>query len=199
MNTRKTEVMHRLVNEASPVAQTVIRGSCIREVQDFTYLGSIISSNCTLDREINSRISKSSGAFGQLKDRVYLNRNIKLSTKVKVYHAIVVSILLYGSETWTIYSKQLKMLNKFHLRCLRKMLNISWQDKVPNNEVLSRCNCKSMYSTVAERTLRWAGHMQRMSDERLPNVVFYSELTEGTRSVGRPKKRYKEPVIFSPK
>ena len=72
------------------------------------------------------------------------------------------------------------------------MLNITWQDKVPNNDVLSRCSCKSMYSIVAERTLRWAGHMQRMPAERLPKAVFYSELVEGTRPVGRPRKRYKD-------
>ena len=192
MNTSKTEVMHRVAGEASPEALTVIRGSNIREVQEFTYLGSIISSNCTLDREISNRMSRASAAFGQLKDRVYLNRNLKLATKIKVYHAIVISILLYGCETWTVYSKQLKLLNTFHLRCLRKMLNITWQDKVPNNDVLSRCNCKSMYSIVAERTLRWAGLMQRMPAEMLPKAVFYSELVEGTRPVGRPRKRYKD-------
>ena len=70
------------------------------------------------------------------------------------------------------------------------MLHITWDDKVPNNEVLSRCGCDSMYTTVAERTLRWAGHMQRMPEERLPKAVFYSELAEGARPVGRPKKRY---------
>ena len=192
MNTRKTEVMHRIEGEAGPQVQTVIRGNTIGEVKDFTYLGSIISSDCTLDREINNRISKASAAFGQLKDRVYLNRNLKLATKIKVYHAIVISILLYGSETWTIYSKQLRLLNSFHLRCLRKILNISWLDKVPNNDVLTRCGCNSMYSIIAERTLRWAGHMQRMPAERLPKAVFYSELAEGTRSIGRPKKRYKD-------
>ena len=65
-------------------------------------------------------------------------------------------------------------------------------DRGPNNDVLSRCNCNSMYSIVAERTLRWAGHMLKMPAERLPKAVFYSELAEGTRSVGRPKKRYKD-------
>ena len=92
-------MMHREENEPGPVVQTVIRGSTIGEVQDFTYLGSIISSYCTLDREISYRIRKASAAFGQLKDRVYLNRNLKLATKINVYNAIVVSTLLYGSET----------------------------------------------------------------------------------------------------
>ena len=191
MNTDKTEVMHKQHNadNAQPIS---IRNNVLNEAQDFTYLGSIISNNCTLDREINNRISRASAAFGQLSVRVYLNRNLKLSTKIKVYQAIVISILLYGSETWTLYSKQLKLLNTFHLRCLRRILRITWRDRVPNNVVLSRCGCNSIHSIVAERMLRWAGHMQRMPDERLPKAVFYSEMAEGTRPVGRPKKRYKD-------
>ena len=190
MNTNKTEVMHRTLSGEE--GQIVIRNEALSVVKDFTYLGSIISNSCDLDRELNNRLCKASAAFGQLKDRVYLNRNLKLSTKIRVYHAIVVSILLYGCETWTIYSKQLKALNVFHLRCLRRMLHITWKDKVPSNEVLSRCGCHSMYTIVAEKTLRWAGHLQRMPEERLPKAVFYSELAEGTRPVGRPKKRYKD-------
>ena len=142
-----------------------------------------------LDREINNRISKASAAFGQLKDRVYLNRNLKLATQMKVYNATMISTRLYGSETWTIYSNQRKLLNSFHLRCLRQILNISWQNKVPNNDVLSGCSCNSIYSIIAESTLRWAGHMQRMPAERLPKALFYPELVEGTRSAGRPNKR----------
>ena len=105
---------------------------------------------------------------------------------------LVISTLLYGSETWTICSKQLMLLSSFHLRCLCKILNISCQCKVPINDVLSRRSCNSMYSIIVERTLRWAGHMQKLPAERLQIVVFYSELTEGTPSIGRPKKRCKE-------
>ena len=192
MNTDKTEVLHRRTDNA-PAAQTIsIRGNTLKEVQDFTYLGSIISNNCSLDREINNRISRASAAFGQLTERVYLNRNLKLPTKIRVYQAIVLSILLYGSESWTLYSKQLNKLNAFHMRCLRRMLHITWQDKIPNNEVLTRCSCSTIHSVVAERTLRWAGHVQRMPEERLPKAIFYSELADGRRSIGRPKKRYKD-------
>ena len=192
MNTGKTEVLHRLTDDSTAAQPISIRGSTLKEVPDFAYLGSIISNNCSIDREINNRISRASAAFGQLTGRVYLNRNLKLSTKIRVYQAIVLSILLYGSETWTLYSKQLNRLNAFHLRCLRRMLHITWQDKVPNNVVLTRCDCNTIHSVVAERTLRWAGHVQRMPEERLPKAIFYSELEEGRRPIGRPKKRYKD-------
>ena len=67
-------------------------------------------------------------------------------------------------------------------------MKISRKNKVPNNNVLSRCSCNLKTSIVAERTIRWAGHLQKMPAERLPKTVFDSELAEGTRSVGRPRK-----------
>ena len=52
----------------------------LKEVRDFNYLASTISSNCTLGREQNTRISKAA-AFGQLKDKVYLRGKMKLKAK----------------------------------------------------------------------------------------------------------------------
>ena len=191
MNKTKTEVMHRAGTPSNTQAVS-IDGTLLPTTVGFTYLGSIISNNCSIEREINNRISKASAAFGQLKDRVYLNRNLKLKTKIKVYEAIVLSILLYSSETWTPYASQLRTLNKFHLRCLRKMLGLTWRDKVPNNDVLSRCQSRHIHSMIAQKTLRWAGHVERMEPNRLPRMILHSELAQGQRPVGRPKKRYKD-------
>ena len=130
--------MRKKVDDASTSPQITVQGNILKEVQDFTYLGSIISASCTLDRELNNRINKASAAFGQLKEKVYLNRNLKIGTKIRVYQAIVISVLLYGAETWTLYSKQLNLLDKFHMQCLRRMLGLTWRDRVTNNEVLVR-------------------------------------------------------------
>ena len=67
---------------------------------------------------------------------------------MNVYEAIVISILLYGSETWTPYASQVQVLKKFHLQCLRKMLKITWRDKVTNNEVLSRWGSTQNHSIL---------------------------------------------------
>ena len=190
MNKEKTEVMHRPTAHEQPAV--IIDGTQLPVATDFTYLGSIISNSGSIDREINHRISRASAAFGCLKDRVYLNRHLKLGTKIKVYNAIVISTLLYGSETWPPHSTHLKILNKFHLQCLRKMLRITWRDKITNNEVLTRCGSSHIHSIMAQRTLRWAGHVERMSSDRLPKTVFYAELATGRRPIGRPKKRFKD-------
>ncbi|PIK50910.1 putative cytohesin-3-like [Apostichopus japonicus] len=72
--------------------------------------------------------------------------NLTLNTKMKVYQACVLSTLLYGSETWTTHAKHQKKLNVFHMRCLRKILGITWEDKVTNSEVLSKAKLSSIFA-----------------------------------------------------
>ena len=72
---------------------------------------------------------------------------------------ILQELLLYGSESWTLYTRQERRLNTFHLCCLRRILGISWQDHIPNNEVLARAGTLSMYALLTKRRLRWLGHV----------------------------------------
>ena len=88
--------------------------------------------------------------------------------------------------------RQERRLNSFHLRCLRRILGISWQDRVPNKDVLERAGIPSMFAMLSQRRLRWLGHILRMEDGRLPKDVLYDELTSGSRPVGRPMLRYKD-------
>ena len=60
---------------------------------------------------------------------VWERRGISLETKLKVYQAVVLTTLLYSSETWTVYRRHKKILNHFHFRCLRSLLHNPWQDK----------------------------------------------------------------------
>ncbi|XP_076047199.1 uncharacterized protein LOC143028697 [Oratosquilla oratoria] len=69
---------------------------------------STISNDGSLEKEISARICKASQALGRLITRVLNQRNVKLSTKLKVYRAVVLTSLLYGCESWTPYSQHLK-------------------------------------------------------------------------------------------
>ena len=109
-----------------------------------------------------------------------------------MYHAVVLPSLLYGSETWTVYARHLQRLESFHMRCLRQILHVKWQDKVPNTDVLQRADSMSIRSMLMESQLRWSGHVARMPDYRLPKRVFFGELDSGKRSRGRPRLRYKD-------
>ena len=64
---------------------------------------------------------------------------------------------MYDSETWTAHARQEKRLNSFHLRSIRRILGIPWQDRVSNTEVLSRANLPSIFTLLRQRRLRCWG------------------------------------------
>ena len=161
-------------------------------VSHFTYLGSTISSNILLDTEIDKRIGKAAITFARLSSRVWENEKLTIKTKMAVYNACLVSTLLYGNEIWTTYARQERRLNSFHMRYLRRILGISWEDKVPNTEVLSRANLPTMFTLLRQRRLRWLGHVCRMEDGRIPKDLLYGELAAGKRNTGRPQLRFKD-------
>ena len=97
----------------------------------FTYRGSTLSLNATIDDEVNVRIAKASATFGRLHTNVWNRRGISLQTKLKVYRAIGLPMLLCTCKTWTVYQLHARKLNHFHTTCLRKLLHIKWQDRIP--------------------------------------------------------------------
>nr|KAG5686812.1 hypothetical protein BaRGS_032029 [Batillaria attramentaria] len=161
-------------------------------VDSFTYLGSTISSSLTLDTEISTRIGKAAAVMAKLSKRVWSNSQLTENTKLRVYKACILSTLLYGSESWTTYASQEKRLNTFHLRCLRRLLHIKWQDRVTNIEVLQRAGIPSLFSLLSQRRLKWLGHVRRMEPGRIPKDMLYGELREGSRPTGRPQLRFKD-------
>ena len=107
------------------------------------YLGSTITDNLSIDSELNKRIGKAAVTLSMLTKRVWSNNKLSDHTKVNVYKACVISTLLYGSESWTMRAHQEKRLNVFHMRCLRHILGITWQDKVTNKVVLEKAGIPS--------------------------------------------------------
>ena len=150
-----------------------------------------------IDDEVSARIAKASAAFGRLRGSIWDRSGIRLDTKLKVYRSVVLPTLLYTCETWTVCQRHAKRLNHFHTSCLRKLLKIKRQDRIPNTEVLKRAGMQSIHTLLKLAQLRWTGHVTRMPDERLPKKILYGELQVGKRSHGGQKKRYKDTLKTS--
>ena len=193
ISTKKTEVLHQPAPAAPYIEPHItVNGQRLAVADKFVYLGSTLSRSANIDEEVAYRIARASTAFGRLKDKVWERRGLSLDTKLKVYRAVVLPSLLYACEAWTVYSRHAKQLNAFHMRCLRTLLRVKWQDRVPDTEVLQRAEMESIHAILLRFQLRWAGHVRRMDDCRLPKRLLYGELSTGKRSRGRPKKRYKD-------
>ena len=185
---KKTNVSDQDVSQAPSIK---IDHHTLDVVEEFTHLGSTISMNLCLDTEINKRIGKASATVAKLTQRVWKNSLLTQKAKVRVYQACILSTLLYGSETWTTYMRQERRLNIFYMRYLRRILDIKWQDHIPNSNILTRTGVPSMYCPQGQRRLRWLGHVRRMEDGRIPKDVFYGQLASGSRRVGRSALRFK--------
>ena len=150
-------------------------GSPIELVQDFKYLGGYTDSGY----DMNTCIGQAWSTLNSL-DRVW-KASIKKETKLKVLKASVETILLYGSDSWSLNVALSKKFDGSYTKMLRTIYNISWRDHITN---------KSMYghlphiSTVVKR--RWlalAGHVSR-HNEPAGLVLLWSP--EVKRRVGRP-------------
>ena len=172
----------------------LVQGKRLEVVDSFVYLGSTISKDGTLDAEIHQRIAKASVAFGKLEKRVWSDHGITIKTKLCVYDATVVTALLYGSETWTTYRRHIKLLERFHQQSLRRILNIKWISNTPDTIVLEKAGSSSIEKRIILDQMRWAGHIVRMEDCRLPKRLFCGELKRGKRPQHKPRKRFKDVI-----
>ncbi|KAK2191682.1 hypothetical protein NP493_48g07109 [Ridgeia piscesae] len=81
----------------------------------------------------------------------------------------------------------------FMMRHLRSIMRITWIDKMTNKEILKRSGLPSMEDPI-RKNLRWTGHLMKMSPDRLPKQVLYSQLSSGHRKRGCPHLRFKDTI-----
>ena len=174
---KKTNVMAQDVEQPPRIS---VNGSMLDVVHEFTYLGSTVRDDLSMDTEISRRIGKAASTFARLSKRVWENKKLTTHTKAAVYRECVLSILLCGSESWTLYSGQERRLNTFHMRNPRRILDIKWSDHVTNTDLLAGMGLPSMYTLLQQRRLRWLGHVHRMSDGRIPKDLLYGQLAAGS-------------------
>ena len=90
--TKKTKVMYQPApGKPYQEPHITVKGQNLQAVDNFTYLGSTLSKVVHIDTEVNNRIAKASVTFGRLRENVWERIAIRLSTKLKVYHAVVLT------------------------------------------------------------------------------------------------------------
>ena len=101
---------------------------------------------------------------------------------------------VYGSEAWVRSASLIQKLNVFEMDSLRKMCGVRRMDRIRNDEIRRRCECKQRLSERADRAmLRWYGHLERMEEERMVKQLYEASVN-GVRPRGRPRKRWKDGV-----
>ena len=191
INTDKTKIMTN--NPAGFSQEVVLHGKALEQVKNFKYLGAIVAVGGSKP-EICARIAQASAALAKLK-QIWTSSNISLAHKMKLANSLVVSIFLYGCESWTLNAALEKKINAFEMKVFRRLLNISWRDYITNDEVRGRLADllpeDNLLTTIKKRKLRWYGHVTR--SEGL-SKTFLQGTVPGTRGQGRPKKSWTDNV-----
>jgi hypothetical protein len=157
----------KIVAFSAPSGRITIRGAVIEFVDEFRYLGCLITSDLSWDREVAARISSARKNWHRDKCSVFLNTRLPLQTRVRHFHVTVLVALLYGAEVWTMTKTQTQQLAAVYHCFLRQMLRIHWWQYVSNARVLAIARLPPFERPVASRTLRWLGHLTRMDGARL--------------------------------
>jgi len=111
------------VGEGDPPSTILIDGVPVEGIDEFIHLGSKQSSNGYSRLDVLRRIGLACSVMNSLQ-RVWKCSCLNINTKVHLYQALVMSVLLYGTETWTLLAADMKTLESFHMRCQRQILDI---------------------------------------------------------------------------
>ncbi len=189
ISSKKTKVMV-IGTDSSSLEPCIVSSSKLDYVDCFTYLGSDVFSDCDVHKEVTRRLGKAFQSFSSLMTPLWKRREVSVQTKLRICNAVALSTLLYGAETWALTANDLRRLEAFYMYCLRRILRLSWMSRVTNIDVRNRCQVPTLEAILRQRRLRWLGHVQRMSDQRLPKALLWGRLPKCKRRQGGQKKRW---------
>jgi len=135
--------------------------------------------------DLTRRIGLACAVMTSLK-RIWSDKRLTLDTKLRIYQTLVLSVLLYAADTWTLLSADVRTLDAFHQKCLRQPLGIRWYDRVWNYEVLQRTGLTSLSRLLSRRRISVFGHVAQLDDVTPANVALWLHINV---SLNRPPDR----------
>ena len=126
------------------------------------------------------------------------SRLLSKNLKIKIYKTIILPVVLYGCETWSLTLREESRLTVFENRILRRIFgtkrveNGEWR-RLHNEELYSLYRSPHIVRVIQSRRLRWAGHVARMEEGRSAFKILTGKPT-GKRPLGRPRRRWEDNI-----
>ena len=127
------------------------------------------------------------------------SRLLSKNLKFKISRTIILPVVLYGCETWSLTSREERRLWLFDNRVLSRVfwpkrdeITGEWR-KLHNEELRDLYSLPNIVRVVKSRRMRWAWHVARMGEERCVHRVSVGK-PEGKRPLGRPRRRWEENI-----
>jgi Reverse transcriptase (RNA-dependent DNA polymerase) len=191
INAEKTEYMAFNIPEAED-GDVLLGNHKLKRVNDFRYLGSLMQST---EADFERRKGLAYGAWTSMA-KIWKATHVPLKLKVNIFDASVVSILLYGCESWIVTPKIEQKINVVATNCYRNMLNIKRSDHVKLADIYERVKRKPLINTVRKRQLGWLGHTMRLQNDEPTKVfaMYEPEIQHGKAKRGAKKLSYKTQI-----
>jgi hypothetical protein len=158
----------------------------------FKYLGTIPTNQNDIHDEIKSRLNSGNACYYSVHN-LLSSHLISKNLKIKIYKTVILPVVLYGCETWSLTLAEEQRLKIFENRVLRRIFGPkreedgSWR-KLHNDELHSLYSSPNILRVIKSRSMRWAGHVARMGEGRGVYRVSVGR-HEGKRPLGRHRRR----------
>ena len=162
-------------------------------MDSFCYLGSKITGDGGADADVKSRIGKARASFEMLR-KIWYSTQISKNLKLRIFKSNVLSVLLYGCETWKITENITSSIQVFVNKCLRRIHIIRWPDTITNEELWRRSNMEIVETQIKRRKWNWIGHtLRKPADDVARTALDWNP--QGKRKVCRAKTTWRRSVI----
>lgn len=198
VNVNKTKYMimsanERTRNERNDIS---IQGYTFEGVDAFIYLGAQVNDKNKISDEIQRRILAGNRAyFANIK--LLKSSILSKKCKMRIYKSLIRPVVTYGAETWNLLSSDANKLRVFERKIIRRIwgpINENGHWRIRNNwEINDILENEDIVRFVKATRLRWLGHVQRMTDTRMPKKISETKM-EGRRKKGRPRSRWQDEV-----
>jgi hypothetical protein len=111
---------------------------------------------------------------------------------------VIVRVVLYGCETWSLTLREEQRLRVFENRVLRRIFGPKREEATGewrrlHNEELNDLYSSNIIRVIKSRRMRWAGHVARMGQKRGACRILVGR-AEGRRPLGRPRRRWEDNI-----
>ena len=182
INASKTNVM----STNNETLEIYINGKRLEQVDTFVYLGSKVKNDSSCSDDVKTRLAMGMNVLVKL-TRIWKNKCVSKSTKIRLMRALVWPVATYGCESWTLKKEEERRIQAFENKCVRKLLRIPWTKLMTNEEVYKMAGSKSeLLNHIKSRKLRYFGHVMRKTQDSIERSLMVG-LVEGIRARGRPR------------
>ena len=129
-------------------------------------------------------------------DSILKSRDITLSTKVRLAKAMVLPVVMYGDESWTIKKAECQRIDAFELWCWRRLLRVLWTARRSNQSILKEISSGcSLEGLMLKLKLQYFGHLMQRADS-FEKTLMLGKI-EGRRRRERQKMRWLDGITDS--